>query len=614
MRKLKNFTILFFLSLISIIIQSCSDIENITDSEPSISQSSEGLCYIYINISSPDMEISRGDGDNDWSFEDGTESENKINSIRFYFFNAEGDNLKLQRGVTGELLGFYHWTPEAGSVSQDETIGDNIEENVSAMMGIKFEDDIVPAQVLAVVNPTPGIISMASPTLSDLEECLADFKTGLTEDNFVMTNTSYLTQKEGDTDVSADPSDGLKRYQVACTTKISEANICRTQAEAFSNPLKIYVERIAARLDLAYDMDEAHSNALETTGKIFKTALKIKTADRNEEKDIYVEFLGWALTSTPQKSRLLKKIADTWNPDDFFSGSQSWNNSGYHRSFWGVNLPENDMDYKWHSYSAISGEEDNVSGNAYRHTMQDANEYMLENANPFASGNISLSNPLNPTKVIFAARLVDENGEVFDIAQYEGKTYTVDGLKGIIADRLDMYFYDASSGEGIDAYVKIGRDDLDFISALEAGKIENPDDDGNYYVYFRLNPNSLKNKSWYHKIDSTDDIENNKIDDPDAYIASVTFPVKIWSSGRTYYYFAIPHCQDINTDQPGYYGVVRNNIYSVTIKAINTLGTPVYNPDEVIYPRTPEPDDSQLKIVVKTMQWRVERENIQITW
>lgn len=79
----------------------------------------------------------------------------------------------------------------------------------------------------------------------------------------------------------------------------------------------------------------------------------------------------------------------------------------------------------------------------------------------------------------------------------------------------------------------------------------------------------------------------------------------VWNSGMTYYYKEIMHLNGLN-------GVVRNHIYGVNVQKIAGLGTPVYKPDEIIYPETPEEMiiTSRLKstscpgvLLMKTMNW-----------
>ena len=52
-------------------------------------------------------------------------------------------------------------------------------------------------------------------------------------------------------------------------------------------------------------------------------------------------------------------------------------------------------------------------------------------------------------------------------------------------------------------------------------------------------------------------------------------------------------------------GVVRNHIYAINVTKIAGLGTPVYNPDEIIYPETPEENEHYIAAQINILSWRV---------
>lgn len=62
---------------------------------------------------------------------------------------------------------------------------------------------------------------------------------------------------------------------------------------------------------------------------------------------------------------------------------------------------------------------------------------------------------------------------------------------------------------------------------------------------------------------------------------------KVWTDGDTYYFFDIKHLGNKT-------GVVRNHIYDANVTKLVGLGTPVYDPEEIIYPEKPEDDDDTL--------------------
>lgn len=94
---------------------------------------------------------------------------------------------------------------------------------------------------------------------------------------------------------------------------------------------------------------------------------------------------------------------------------------------------------------------------------------------------------------------------------------------------------------------------------------------------------------------------------------------KVWKDGKTYYYTDIRHLGKITQDGKGQdvpsvgaYGVVRNHSYQVVINSVTGLGTPVYNPDDVIDPEQPKDEESYLAARIKVLSWRVVKSTVDL--
>ena len=585
----------------------CSNTEVIRDVETPERVDTSDYNFVCFNICQPANQSTKAGDNGYWDFEPGSQTENNVSSIRFYFFNDNGDIVKVKNGNTAInlFLDYYEWTPEAGE-ENTQSLPDNIEKEISSFLKLRFENDETPSRFLTVVNPKSDLNELLNPSFTELRDKISDLSAGLSDTDFVMTNTVYLSSNNS-------PEEGGLKWNTICATPISDANICATQAEALANKVEVYVERVVARLDLEFKMAQAEGFNSPEGSMVFKTNVKIKTEGSDAEKDVFVEFLGWAVTSSPKNSRLFKKIDPKWDPESIFSSSLSWNSAAYRRSAWAINPEE--TEYFWFTYNDLT--KPDLEGNRVPgvNDMTVARAYMQENANPYAGGEtITLSAPNYPTKVIFAARIIDNAGTPLDMAEYGGKYYSTSNLMEIIADRLDMYYpTNGVDGNNNTIYSKISYSDLDFETSMERGENPGPHQKDTYYVYFKLKE-SQPQKTWYHSFPTDQNPENFKIADPQAYIDSMVSKVKVWSEGRTYFYFDIPHCQEVAEDQPGYYGVVRNNLYNASVLNISHLGTPVYRPGEIIYPETPEESDVQLVVRVNTMQWRVERQDVELSW
>ena len=87
---------------------------------------------------------------------------------------------------------------------------------------------------------------------------------------------------------------------------------------------------------------------------------------------------------------------------------------------------------------------------------------------------------------------------------------------------------------------------------------------------------------------------------------------KVWKSGLTYYYTDLRHLGAAETK--GLYGVVRNHIYDVNINSVVGLGTPVYDPEEVIVPQKPDKDETYIAAEIKILAWRVVNNDTDLEW
>ena len=94
--------------------------------------------------------------------------------------------------------------------------------------------------------------------------------------------------------------------------------------------------------------------------------------------------------------------------------------------------------------------------------------------------------------------------------------------------------------------------------------------------------------------------------------------VLVWGSGNTYYNFDIRHLaaepQDESVAAAGYYGIVRNHIYRITVKSVEGLGVPVFDPSEIITPEEKTEAEAMLSAEIKILQWRVVAQDYELTW
>lgn len=549
------------------------------DTDPNNSTS-----YMAVNLVSSDVMGTRAAT----GYEDGSDVENHVSSVRFYFFNGAGGAVNVKYQANGSYVNYYDWTPNTSNPddtpedpdqSNGTNPGDDIESKLKATIVINTAGgDKIPQRIAAVLNPptingTP-LLGSESISLSTLKEKVADFAASdlTTIGNFVMFN-----------------SVGGKKTDFS-TTLIEKANLCKNETDAKNNPVTIYVERSVAKVRVTL------GTAVSAAGTA-KLALKDKEGKdiKVDGKQVYLKLDGWGLTAETSEGRLIKKVNPKWEGNSWYSD---------HRSFWAINSMSATNKYK--NYNAINTTF--AAGNAL---------YTNENAQLTDVDGTTESQAKERTKVIFKGTLCDATGAPFTIVRHLGAYFgdtesdteaeNLKELKKSILNQLAAngknYYYDITGGRA-----QIGIGDIKIVIASQGEKEGSKDSKNSCYVYAQLT-DAAKAKTWYTSSDATVTTTVPSTD-INAALANkdVVDRALVWKSGMTYYYHEIEHAYG-ETKQAG---VVRNHIYDVNVTAIAGLGTPVYDPTQVIYPETPDPNSHYIAAQINILSWRVVTNNVQL--
>ena len=561
--------LLFMSVLASLFLVGCSQKEIVPGGEDNGKGS--GSSFINVNL------VSYGNGTRAISpYEDGTDEENKVTKVRFYFFTETGGpaNVKLNGS---SYVNYYDWTPGKDDVNPGSN--PDIEKKLSATIVIRTPaGDQVPQRIAAVLNPTENAKSRS---LSELQSVAADYANGnfTREGQFVMFNSVYA---EGSDEIVTQP--------------ILAKNLCTTEADAKDNPVTLYVERSVAKVSLGFGdlLDSNHRMQIKDKDG---NAVKVPGVD-GQQINVYLEIKGWGLTDETDKGRLVKKIDASWD-GNWWKGS--------YRSFWAINA-ENAAN-QYHKYTDIPEMDWTTPPHLYTN----------ENAGQLAG------KQLNKTKFIINGNICDENGNALTLVRHLGVHFAdvtsssdenenFKSLKNSILKRLEAsgkkYYVKETTGESDNALTTFRQIDAGDIKIVKADQKTQEDSNNNCYVYAQLT-DAAANLIWY---------TNNEpsVENPTASASDINNALKnkdvvdwglVWNSGMTYYYDEIKHITDSKMT-----GVVRNHIYKVNITKIAGLGTPVYDPEEVIYPEKPEKNDHYIAAEIKILSWRVVTDNYELEW
>lgn len=590
---MKKFTMLssVLASALMLTVASCSS-EDVAGGD---AQNGKGATsYLAVNIENVgSAPASRSYAKGDGTYENGTDTESKINKVRFYFFNGDGTPyLLVNKDATNEQSVNYL---DQAVIETDGKDNDHTAEiKTKAVLVLNGETKAIPASVIAVINPDVldnTTLQSGTMTLSELRTSATGSKFHDDTNGFVMSNSVY--ESAG---------------QDVCSTPVAN-HVFATSDAALKQPVDIYVERVNAKvnakIDATYQRDGESTPAwTETEGKYQIEVGNIEvntyaTGNTNAtptktKYPVYAVVQGWQLADANGKAEVCKQINTSWYAGQL--GISPWTTSDYHRCFWsksvpftsgaqgGVNQPVNPKfeDIKL----SLSGDFSTTPV----YTLPNTPTEVI--ANPTTSLNTL-------TKLIVAAKLVykDKNGEYHpaQVCQYRGLTYLgEEAVKKQIVGGFARYFKKTTTESG-DVYKSIEASDIAFKTVVPGS----PESSGvkNYEVVATL---ASTVGDLYVKNGETWTIASK--DDINAALAKETAQVRS-TDGATYYYTPIKHLGEAG--KLGEYGIVRNHSYQVTIQNIKGFGTPVYDPKKEIDPMIPSDENTYLAASIKVLSWRV---------
>lgn len=618
---MKKSFILGFIAALA--FSACSNEELTTDGGANGNDSDQKHLTVNI-VSTPSSRVAgdqqTGDPDGKVLYEEGTTSENTVNSVRFFFFTNTGAAAKVLAANTN--VNYLDWTAPAPE-GQDMP---NVEKVLEAHLVISTaNNDQIPSKIVAVLNPTSSFITFTSgkaiglSALQDFTNDYASLANGEVATNriFNMYNSVYAN---GSTVINA--------------TDIPVTAFQPTEELAKSNPVNIYVERTMAKVRVR--LSESTETEEKVTFKVLcdgKKAIVLKSKEGTPimigEKQVYLRLSGWDVTADTENAYLGKHINASWSANLF--GTEMWNYSPYFRSYWAENIPvatgedgQTDNGQRYYSFSTILSNVKNYENGFY---------YTNENAPQEKATSEMLSGPkVEPfTKVIMVGTLVcedkDENNEDIvtsvTFCKYAGLTVAgTDNLKAALLNqfRANGMIYSVSENVTDDVtkttFSELTAEDVTFITALDSKDNTKVDESektsGRYYVYLTLSESGAKKKWTMDNNPETESREYMSAAAVNSYFYSQIGQCSVYRGGRTYYFFPIRHLGD--SGEVGYYGVVRNHVYDCNVTSIVGLGTPVYDPNQTIWPETTIDEDSYIAAKINILSWRIVPNDYKLEW
>lgn len=507
---------------------------------------------------------SRAAGD----YSDGTADENHIESVRFYFFNSDGTPYILKNN--GQSTG-KNWLEKNSDLNTENKQNPNVSMISNPLLVIEGNTGASPAVMIAVINPN----SLDGDKLGDGAKTLDDVKrtsifsqfyaTG--NKNFVMSNSVYV-------------ANGVEK----CASIVT-GHVATDAVKAKDNPVDLYVERVVAKVQPTIDATYTATDGRKWIKIGGKDAMKVGVYGNN---DIYAVVDGWGVADENGKAELVKQVNTAWNDENL--GISVWTSPDYNRCFWTSsvafaagsaaegNAPVN------HSYEYFASRK--LTDCAY--TLPNAPTSV--NADPYAS---------TLTKMVLATHLVYKDGTDYknaEICQYRGQEYLhIADVKTEVANNFADYYIKKG-----DTRTKLQPSDIEFTTKATGIK--------DYQVVATLRT-LVDGETLQKKTGNTEEASSyTVVTRADLQTLMNAEPAQIRKDGKAYYFIPIRH---LGTDptKVGYYGIVRNHVYSINIRNMFGFGTPVYDPSKVIDPTIPSNDATFLAARINVLSWRVVKYN-----
>ena len=540
----------------------------------------------------------------DGGFLDGSGNENTINTVDFYFYDADGNAFlfysNANQGAGNESFVSNRYAYGSGTTGNVEDDPNNIDELLSAVLVINHNKGNIPAYMIAVINST---VDYANKSLSFVKNATVSSNGVNTDGTHIMTNSVYK---------GADGYKGADHTQIVMETPITIENLAITEAKAKLKPVRIYVERTAARVEVKEK--DATKNLVYATGKSFKYA------GTNSTINVNARILGWDIVTYANEGTLAKQIAldGIWDAADGKINGFTWNQPGMYRSYWAVADKKTGTNplTKSFTWSGLLNDVTTTPGTGDI-------DYCLENTSLPEKNNLYVKaddtfaedkdiSRTNVTKVVIKAQLENASDNTpLTICNWYGSNYaTVDELKAAVAQSLKNKLNKQVSG----AYTPIEADDIAIVENVGTNmkKVEVGSEDisnqYSYEVYFTFVDPS---EQWYEL--NADHTSYTLVTNAIETIKGVK-NARIWTNGMTYYVVNIQHLGANEKDAseeylPAYYGVVRNHAYEISFSDVSGFGTPVYSAT-TSYPEpvTPEDIESYVAAEINILSWHVVRQ------
>lgn len=559
--------------------------------------------YMTINISDV-----TGRSTTDEGFVYGDADEHAVDNARFYFFDADGVFVTKASVWKGG---------QDGTEPNVEYIG----KNVIVLDNLTGEN--LPKYMMTVLNLTEAEEkAVLGTTMMQTAENLTNWAS--TSGKFVMCTTSFT---------GGDASSYSNQYYYTNVLKVTDFRAEPLPTDMTQvTPVNIYVERLAAKVQLVVNDEMEHVTFTDGTVG-YKLHVTVAGNPNDEGNDdfsaglsyVYVKFTNWSLNATAANSHLAKDLGGyNQTQPDFLTTAPfaNWNDVINFRSYWGKStvygLTGDAAKAKLNPYVNYGNLNIAVGKAAYCNENTNTVECITREAEVVNNlGVVEKKMAVVPslvTHVAVGATVCDQNGNALDLIRddqngtvFLTKSYLAYVLN-VLQTRGQLNFYTlVGETDGVKSYKQIT---VDQIAVTPANNNKN----GAIYISA-----DIAGDIYALGADGSYEVAADGLAELNALLAQFTGTA--FTNGAMYYAIPVEHLMATpgqETIVEGYYGVVRNHWYKLTINKLNRLGHGIYNPGdgedpgEPIIPDDPEDPSYYLGARINILSWKLINQNVEL--
>ncbi len=628
-----------------IAMTACSSEEPVLDNGNNGDENNDGnVAYMKIRIQSADK-MSKAITDGDYEY--GSEDEQKVRTVDFFFFDGNGAYMDLSAYlVDPDKADFPLVDPDSGKQPNVEKVFAN-----NLLVLEKLTGNTYPNYMITVINAhdfTCG--TNLENTLEKLSHWESTQKDANGKGYFVMSTSSYDDEVTGDT-----------HNPFYHATKLNSTDFYLTPEDAVDNKnaVEVYVERLAAKVQLSVS-PTFNSETIVVNGEtLYKLGQTVSGGDNTNpdggntaDTQLYLRVKGWNLNTVAKESYMSKNIdINGWNGFGW-----TWNKPGDFRSYWAKSTTYGK------DYEAIEEYVDYVNSDQLTYAVASPNDATVKaaycNENTNIAGNVVSTTTVGgtttyqadsrvATNVVLATQVVDGEGNPVSMISANGVLFHEASYKNYILNRafignavLNIFVktnVTVTPGENDEStvreeYSQIGNEYFKSVypeDATRVGAVEIALDedmltaDGAEFYYFDSNAAGTAEDPEYKLFD-----ENHTLASEIAIVKEAIAKAQegsnavIYENGYNVYYIPVEHLAadkelGLNKDVDGYYGVVRNHWYKLSISSFSKVGHGIWDPTtgehtETLKPGKPEDPLYYLGATINILSWKVVNQDVEL--